>query len=128
MKKEQVKKKKRGSRNKQQNAKIPPKEVDTTPKIKSAKGSKSISRKSVPAPARKDNYKKKGDPNSLIKSFRSVSQFFREARMELKKVKWPTRKELMAVTVMVVILVIVVSLYLGILDYGLIKLIKNLVG
>ena len=57
-----------------------------------------------------------------------VAQFLREAKIELKKVKWPTRKELLASTTMVLFLVIVVSLYLGLVDFGLIKIIKNIVG
>ena len=48
--------------------------------------------------------------------------------MELKKVKWPTRKELLASTAVVIVLVLVVSFFLGIVDFGLIKIIKNIVG
>lgn len=126
MKKEQVKRKKRGNRAKQQSGKAP--KIVATQKDKTAKSTKSISRKPPQTPVKKDSHKKKGEANSFIKTFQAIILFFREARMELKKVKWPTRKELMAVTMMVIILVIVVSLYLGVIDYGLIKLIKNLVG
>ena len=55
-------------------------------------------------------------------------QFLREAKNELKKVKWPTRKELMASTAVVILLVLVIAFYLGLVDFGLIKIIKNLVG
>lgn len=55
-------------------------------------------------------------------------QFLRESRTELKKVKWPNKKELLASTVMVIFLVLVVALFLGIVDFGLIKIIKNIVG
>jgi preprotein translocase subunit SecE len=126
MKKEQVKRKKRGNRAKQQSGKAP--KIVATPREKTTKNTKNINRKPSQTPVKKDSRKKRGETGSFIKTFQSISQFFREARMELKKVKWPTRKELMAVTMMVIILVIVVSLYLGVLDYGLIKLIKNLVG
>ena len=126
MKKEQVKRKKRGNRAKQQTSKEP--KIVATPRDKNPKNNKNINRKSSQAPVKKESRKRRGETGSFIKAFQAISQFFREARMELKKVKWPTRKELMAVTMMVIILVIVVSLYLGVLDYGLIKLIKNLVG
>lgn len=127
MKKEQVKRKKRGNRTKQQDGNAP--KAVTPPKDKTVKSPKNISRKSSPTAVNKrEGYKKKGETSSFFKIFQGISQFFREARMELKKVKWPTRKELMAVTVMVIILVLVVSIYLGILDYGLIKLIKHLIG
>ena len=55
-------------------------------------------------------------------------QFLRESRTELKKVKWPSRKELLASTVMVIFLVLVVAFFLGIVDFGLIKVIKNILG
>jgi preprotein translocase subunit SecE len=126
MKKEQVKRKKKGNRNKQQSGQAP--KIVPTPRDKSTKNNKNIIRKTSQTPVKKDGRKKRGESSSFVKAFQAINQFFREARMELKKVKWPTRKELMAVTMMVILLVIVVSLYLGILDYGLIKLIKNLVG
>lgn len=125
MKKEQVKRKKRGNRAKQQTSKAA--KIVTTPGDKGTKNN-NINRKPSQVPVKKESRKKRGETGSFIKAFQAISQFFREAKIELKKVKWPTRKELMAVTMMVIILVIVVSLYLGVLDYGFIKLIKNLVG
>jgi preprotein translocase subunit SecE len=126
MKKEQVKRKKKGNRAKQQSSKAA--KIVATARDKSTKDNNSIDRKSSQVPVKKESRKRRGETGSFIKTFQAIGQFFREARIELKKVKWPTRKELMAATIMVIILVIVVSLYLGVLDYGLIKLIKNLVG
>ncbi|MBC8419857.1 MAG: preprotein translocase subunit SecE [Proteobacteria bacterium] len=57
-----------------------------------------------------------------------VGQFLREAKMELKKVKWPTRKELLASTAVVIVLTLLVAFFLGLVDFGLIKIIKNVVG
>ncbi|HSO72169.1 MAG TPA: preprotein translocase subunit SecE [Thermodesulfobacteriota bacterium] len=54
--------------------------------------------------------------------------FFREVRMELKKVTWPTRKETLAATAMVIILSVVVAFFLGILDVGLAKLVGSIMG
>ena len=51
-------------------------------------------------------------------------QFLREARIELKKVTWPSRKEAMASTVVVIVLVIIVSAFLGVVDVGLSSLIR----
>ena len=48
--------------------------------------------------------------------------------MELKKVKWPTRKELLASTAVVLFLVLVVAFYLGIIDLGLVKGLKMILG
>jgi len=52
----------------------------------------------------------------------------RESKIELKKVKWPTRKELLASTSMVIIFVLLLAFYLGVIDLGLIKIIKKVVG
>jgi preprotein translocase subunit SecE len=72
--------------------------------------------------------KKKEKGASIGDHLAKTGQFLREARIELKKVKWPTRKELMASTAVVIVLVLVVSFFLGIVDFGLIKIIKNIVG
>ncbi len=60
--------------------------------------------------------------------FKTVATFLRQAKVELKKVKWPTRKELIASTVVVIVLTILVSFYLGLVDLGLIKIIKYVIG
>jgi preprotein translocase subunit SecE len=46
-------------------------------------------------------------------------QFLREVRIELKKVTWPSRKQTMGSTVVVIILVMIISLFLGLVDLGL---------
>lgn len=56
--------------------------------------------------------------------FNRAVQFFKEAKSEIKKVTWPTRKQSIAATVAVIILIIVVSLFLGMIDSGLSWLIK----
>ena len=65
---------------------------------------------------------------SVTKIANKVGQFLREAKMELKKVKWPTRKELLASTAVVIVLTLLVAFYLGLVDFGLIKIIRNVVG
>ncbi|OGP51425.1 MAG: preprotein translocase subunit SecE [Deltaproteobacteria bacterium RBG_13_43_22] len=50
-----------------------------------------------------------------------VREFFREVRIELKKVTWPSRKETIAATGMVIILSVLVAFFLGLLDVGLSK-------
>jgi preprotein translocase subunit SecE len=54
----------------------------------------------------------------------TAKQFFREVKVELKKVTWPSRKETIASTSVVLITVILVAFYLGIVDLGLSRLIK----
>jgi len=50
--------------------------------------------------------------------------FFEEAQGELKKVTWPTRKETITTCAAVMILVTVMSLFLGIVDLGLSKVVE----
>jgi len=60
-----------------------------------------------------------------IKEFwQKAKQFFREVRVELKKVTWPSRKETIASTSVVLITVFLVAFFLGIVDLGLSHLIK----
>ncbi len=51
-------------------------------------------------------------------------QFLREVKVELKKVTWPTRKQTMGSTLVVVILVAIISLFLGLVDLGLSSLVR----
>jgi preprotein translocase subunit SecE len=60
------------------------------------------------------------DPNIVQKS----TQFLREVKIELKKVTWPTRKQTMGSTLVVVILVMIISVFLGLVDLGLSSLIR----
>ena len=57
-----------------------------------------------------------------------VTQFLKEAKVELKKVTWPTPKQTMASTAVVIIIVFIVSIYLGIIDFVLAKLVKFVLG
>ncbi len=51
-------------------------------------------------------------------------QFLREVKVELKKVTWPSRKQTIGSTVVVIVLVIIISFFLGIVDIGLSSLIR----
>ena len=60
-----------------------------------------------------------------IKEFwQTTKQFFREVRVELKKVTWPSRKETIASTSVVLVTVVIVSFFLGIVDLGLSRLVR----
>ena len=51
-------------------------------------------------------------------------QFLREVKVELKKVTWPSRKQTMGSTVVVLVIVTIISLFLGLVDAGLSGLIQ----
>jgi len=52
-----------------------------------------------------------------------IKQFFREVKVETKKVVYPNRDELIGSTWVVIITVIVISVFLGLVDLGLTKLV-----
>ena len=56
--------------------------------------------------------------------FQSSIQFLREVKIELKKVTWPSRKQTIGSTVVVIALVLLISLFLGFVDIGLSSLIR----
>ena len=55
-------------------------------------------------------------------------QFLAGSKVELKKVTWPTPKQTLASTSIVIIVVIIVSMFLGIVDFGLTKIVKLVLG
>ncbi|MBM4136490.1 MAG: preprotein translocase subunit SecE [Nitrospira sp.] len=52
-----------------------------------------------------------------------VKEFFREVKGEMKKVVFPSRDELIGSTWVVIITVLIVSVFLGIVDLGLSKIV-----
>ena len=51
-------------------------------------------------------------------------KFVRESAEELKKVVWPTKDEAVQAAVVVVVFIVVFSLFLALLDFGLSSLVK----
>jgi preprotein translocase subunit SecE len=81
-----------------------------------------------PATVKKDVYKKADNSEFVLKRyFMVVRQFLFDAKVELKKVTWPTKKELLSTTAVVIVLVILIAFFLGIVDLGLVKIIKNII-
>jgi preprotein translocase subunit SecE len=54
----------------------------------------------------------------------SSVQFLREVKIELKKVTWPSRKQTIGSTVVVIAVIILISIFLGSVDIGLSSLIR----
>jgi preprotein translocase subunit SecE len=55
-------------------------------------------------------------------------QFVGEVWTELRKVHWPTRQETLAATAVVIIVVLIVSLWLGLVDGVISFLMKRILG
>jgi len=60
----------------------------------------------------------------LISKIKQLISFFKDSREELKKVTWPDREEVSSFTVVVVISLVVFSIFLWLVDTGLMALIK----
>lgn len=56
--------------------------------------------------------------------FKKAVQFVKEAYAELKKVTWLGKKEVMASTVVVIILVIAVAIFVGAVDFVLVRVLN----
>ena len=57
----------------------------------------------------------------------SSVQFVKEAWQELKKTNWPNRRETLGGTGVVMILVIIIAIFLGLIDFGLSRLVKQII-
>ena len=47
----------------------------------------------------------------------AIKNFVREARAELKKVAWPTKRQVWYWTLVVIVFTLCVSVYLGVIDF-----------
>ncbi len=57
---------------------------------------------------------------------RKIVKFLKETKHELKKVNWPTKKQVGKLTMVVVFITLVVTLYLGTLDFIFAKMVEVL--
>jgi len=60
----------------------------------------------------------------LKDNFSTSFSFFSDSWAELKKVKWPNRKELTSYTIVVMATVIFITIYFAILDMGISELVR----
>lgn len=58
----------------------------------------------------------------------TIRQFLREVRIELSKVTWPTRKDTIASTSVVLVIVFLIGAFLGIVDLGLSRVMRILLS
>ena len=63
----------------------------------------------------------------IIEWFKRIGKFFREVRVELKKVTWPGRKELITSAVVVIFVVAISTAYIGAIDFAFSRVLKALI-
>ena len=111
----QKKKKKQDAMEQTGQVAVPAATADSTTSVKKAKtfSAKKSAVVSRPAPAKvRDNV------------FTRSIQFLREVKIELKKVTWPSRKQTVGSTAVVIILITIIAFFLGAVDIGLSALVK----
>ena len=60
-----------------------------------------------------------------LKPNRSRFAFVRDIIDELRKVTWPTRREAVRLTIMVIVVCAIVGIFLGAIDYGFAELVAK---
>jgi len=58
--------------------------------------------------------------------YKEAIQFFREVKVELQKVTFPTRQETVGSTIVVLVLTFIIAVYLGFSDWALARIVKML--
>ena len=74
---------------------------------------------------------KKSEKKSKPSTFDRIGRWLRELKSELKKVQWPSKKQTVNNTVIVIACVLVVGVFIWLFDFvagGLINALINLVG
>ena len=66
-------------------------------------------------------------PLSTYYTNMALGQYLRETREEMKHVSWPTRKQVISYTALVIVVSIITSLYLGLFDYFFQMLFKSVI-
>jgi preprotein translocase subunit SecE len=57
-----------------------------------------------------------------------VLDFFREVRGEFRRITWPSRPEVIGLTALVLLIIVLLSIYVGLLDFIFQLLVKYLLG
>jgi preprotein translocase subunit SecE len=60
--------------------------------------------------------------------FKRIRTFLTDVRVELKKVTWPSRPDTISSTGVVIVVVFLISFYLGIIDIALSKMVTAMFG
>lgn len=69
-----------------------------------------------------------GSSSWEAKGLDKIFSFLREARAELKRVTWPNKKQVWVSTLLVIVVTLLVSAYLGILDLIFTAVFSKIVG
>lgn len=68
---------------------------------------------------------KVASPRRLPVFIERIVQYLREVWIELNRVEWPSRRELISMTVVVIVVLVAMAIYLGTMDYIFTVLVKQ---
>ena len=71
---------------------------------------------------------KKSEQTGLSKFFARIKKFFRDFKGETKKVVWPSRKQIINNTLVVIAFLILAAVIVGVLDLAFGSLLRLLIG
>jgi len=54
--------------------------------------------------------------NKIRQWYEKISNFLKDVKVEMKKVTWPSRDALVTYTVVVIVVVFILSVYIGVID------------
>jgi preprotein translocase subunit SecE len=63
-----------------------------------------------------------------MKLFHKIRDYFVQSYLELRKVSWPKRSEVINLTIIVIVVVIVAMLIVATIDFGLLQLINLVIN
>lgn len=84
--------------------------------------------KAVQETTEKKPAKKAKKPNAVVRWFKGICRYFREMKSELKKVVWPTRKQVLRNTLVVLLVVLVVGVLIWLFDWLAAAVVKALLN
>ncbi len=88
---------------------IPEEELTTEPTVEESKGAKKSKEEKAADKKAKEKAAKKAKGNRIVR-------WFREMRSELKKVQWPSWKQILKNTGIVILCVIVIGVFIWVFD------------
>ena len=65
---------------------------------------------------------------NLKNRINELIQFFKSAYMELKKVSWLSKKELISSTIVIIIFIFIIAIFVGIVDFILARILGIFIG
>lgn len=97
-------------------------------KAEKAKAAESTSKQEAPKQETPKKDKGAGQGVGPMGKVAQFKEYFEESQAEMKKVTWPSRQETIATGVAVIILVVVMSLFLGLVDFGFSKAVEAILS